>query len=1253
MSRSGQRSILQMAIGAFALILTACDASDGAGTAPGELRETVEGPALELRSERAKRPGANDSTTFDYVRYYAQTDGETPIACLAFSKGLDAKADYTPYIVVEPEKPIALTVDGSDLCVGGLGFGEETRLTLKQGLPGAGRDTELAIDQAVSISFGDRPTHVGFKGDGVILPRVQADGVAFETVNVDALKVKLQRVTDRALAFKTITSGFSAGRGEYQWLDQNENPDDVAEDVWEGELDVVNSPNVSVTTVFSLASAVERLQPGAYYIQVEEITENALDERRPARAGRWLIVTDLALTAYHGVDQMMVRARSISTAKIARDVRLELIARNNEVLSSRRTDTRGLAYFEAPLLRGDGPLASRMLLAYDENGDFAVLDLDRPAVDLSHASIDGRAPPKAIDGWIYTDRGVYRPGERIEITALLRDAMAMAVSDRAGELAILGPNGLETASWRFDRAPEAGGVSYTYDLPKSAARGQWRLVTRVDGVGEVAAATISVEDFVPQRIELSLDSDIETPLLADQSRPVTADVRFLYGAPGAGLTIESRARVETDPNPYPDLQAYHFGRHDEAFREREIDMKDVVADGSGRAILNVDPRAAAITSSQPLRLRLAVSAIEPGGRAVSDDLRVKYRPREDYLGIRPDFDGAASEGEKAAFDLVSVGAKAGRLREAEAEWSLVRIDWDYDWYRADGGDWKWRRSRNLVDIDAGVAQLGLDGPTQIVTRTLDWGDYELTVTDRQTGAQASYGFWAGWGSGPQEGGEAPDRIRISQPEGLVQVGGKAVFTILPPYDGEAEIVVANEHIIEQRTVSVRSQGERIELPVTEEWGAGAYIMVSVYTPRDPVARPRPRRAVGVAYAATDVSRRKYEVSIDGPELVTPRQNITLQITADGGPRGENVFATIAAVDEGILLLTKHKSPDPSDWFFARRQLGVTLKDDYGRLLDPNQGAAAIPRSGGDQIGGAGLTVVPTKSVALFKGPIALGRDGSAEVELNLPDFNGELRLMTVVWSDSGLGAASRPLTVRDEAPTELILPRFLAPGDSAIATATIDNVAGANGVYAIDIEGRQGLGVETDSLRAVLDQGERDDLSVDINANSEAVTSFGLNVSGPGGFSVSRDYDIQVRSAFLPEARIRRFELAPGESFRPDEAMFANLAPGSVEALVSASPIPLDAGALYDSLDRYPYGCTEQTVSRAMPLLFAEGLARLAGRDADGEIRGACSGCCHNLVEPPERRWSNWLVAVGRSSGIAMDWRLCRGFPLSRQGARL
>src|SRR5262249_5002636 len=160
--------------------------------------------------------------------------------------------------------------------------------------------------------------------------------------------------------------------------------------------------------------------------------------------------------------------------------------------------------FPGPLTNGSEALAPKILTAYGPDGDFAVLDLERPPVDLSERDISGREPTSGADAFLYTERGIYRPGENVIVTALIRDGAAHALTNRPGALIVFGPNGLEAGRQRFETARDAGVVRYDFAVPRAAARGLWRMTAVVDGVGHVGGVTFSVEDFIPQRIALEL-----------------------------------------------------------------------------------------------------------------------------------------------------------------------------------------------------------------------------------------------------------------------------------------------------------------------------------------------------------------------------------------------------------------------------------------------------------------------------------------------------------------------------------------------------------------------------------------------------------------------------------------------------------------------------------------------------------------------------------------------------------------------------
>lgn len=1189
-----------------ALLLAAC----GGGDAPapdaagiereGELveRSRRDQVAAERRERLRQQAAAEAETDFTYFRYRIDVSGEAPRACFVFSAALDPETDYDPFVEFRPAFQPGLSVEGRELCVGGLEFGTSRTAILKSGLPAAdGRALERS--EEIPIDFSDRPPYVGFKGAGVILPRDEADGLAIETVNVDAVEVTVSHVPDRVLYDKRISRGESAQQGQYAYLYGEERARDVAEELWTGTMQIDAVQNAPVVTVFPLPDVIGELEPGAYFVEVTDARELPANAGPPASARRWIMLTNLALTAYRGEHGLDVTLRSLDDGQEVTGANVQLVAFNNDILAEGETDAEGRIAFGKPILSGSGNAAPRLLLAYGARGDLAVLDLTRAPVDLSEMGTGGRQTPGPVDGYLYTERGIYRPGETVHVTALLRDRAGRAIDSRPGQLVVYRPNGLKAETLRFEEA-EGGGIGLDYDLADDAARGQWRAVLEIDGAGTAGSIAWSVEDFVPQRIAVELETDEDSAMRAGDVREITVETRFLYGAPGAGLTVDAQARLERDPSPFAAFDGFAFGRHDAEFREEIIDLPQTASDGAGIATLRLDVGRRGQEAGFPLRLNTVVSVEEPGGRAVSESVRIPYRPRGLYLGTRPTFEGRVGRGEPATFEIAAINAE-GVAVSADIEWKLLAIDYHYDWYREDGS-WRWRRSRTVTTVNEGVLSTQAGATAEVTADGLDWGRHELVVTGPD-GAEASRGFWVGWGGSVSDDGvEAPDRVEVSLVDQTIRPGSTAEFVIVPPYDGEAQIVVATDRVLSVNTRPVSAEGTRITLPVNEDWGEGAYVMVTVFTERDPILNARPRRAVGVDYAPVDLSDRTFELTINAPDIVRPRREQLIEVEIEGGPR-EPVWLTLAAVDEGILRLTRFQSPDPVDYFFGKKALGVELHDDYGRLLDPNLGLPAEVRTGGDQLGGEGLSVVPIKTVALHSGIVDVGRSRSAKIRFELPDFNGELRLMAVAWSEDGLGAAARPLTVRDPAPSDLILPRFMAPGDEAVVTASIDNVELEGGAFNATVSAAGPIDVADGEITRTLPSGARADLPVRLEAGDPGISRLRLSVDGPANYSVESEYLIETRSPYLPVTQVSSAMMAPDETFTLSPDLTEGLVPGTVAMTVSFSSIPVDAGALYASLARYPYGCTEQAVSRALPLVYADELVALGADGEEGDAR--------------------------------------------------
>ena len=362
------------------------------------------------RDEAAPRAIEDEEGAFAYQRLKILTEGDAPQACLEFNRALNAGGDvnYGDYVRLTPNVKPAVTAAGETLCLAGLEFNKEYSVRLRAGLPSQSGET-LERPAEVTIAFGDKPAYVGFAGDGVVLPRLEADGLSFETVNVERVGIEIFRVSDRALARKTIVSGEAVPENDYYYVYGDENGEDVGAKIFTDEIDVDLIRNETVTTIVPFGAALPDLKAGAYFVRLQDLSPGA-DGSRKAQSWRWLLYTDLALTTFSSSEGIDIFVRSLDSGKPMANIALELIAENNDSLARASTNSDGVARFEKAAINGDYPRTPKMIMAYGPQDDFAALDLTRAPLDLSERNIGGRAASSVVDGYLYLDRGIYRAG---------------------------------------------------------------------------------------------------------------------------------------------------------------------------------------------------------------------------------------------------------------------------------------------------------------------------------------------------------------------------------------------------------------------------------------------------------------------------------------------------------------------------------------------------------------------------------------------------------------------------------------------------------------------------------------------------------------------------------------------------------------------------------------------------------------------------------------------------------------------------
>ncbi|MHA6324522.1 alpha-2-macroglobulin family protein [Roseivivax sp. CAU 1753] len=1112
-----------------------------------------------------------------------ESDSTAPRICAEFTEPLvQAGQDYTPFVQL-PDARLAVEASERSLCISGVTHGERYRVVFREGLPAASGEA-LVRDTAVTLYVRDRAPSVRFPGRAYVLPRTEGAGLPVETVNTDIVDLTLRQVSDRSILRSLQQNLFARPLSAWEEEDLTAT---LAETIWQGQVEIASTLNTDVLTRIPLAEALGDRAPGIYALAARVPGSDPYDD---PTAMQWFVLSDIGLTTLWGSDGLTVVARRLSDATPLDGLDLSLVATSNRELDQMTTDARGIATFPAGLTRGAGASAPALLVA-QTGDDMAFLSLDGPAFDLSDRGVAGREAPGPMDVFLTTERGAYRAGEVIHVTALLRDARAAAIDGVPLTATLTRPDGVEHAR-QISTDGQAGGHVLAFPLAPAVPRGTWQVAVHADPDAPALATTpVLVEDFVPERVDMALTLP-EGPIDPAAPPQLSVQVDYLFGAPGADLALEGEVRLSAQTT-IDSAPGYRFGRHDaDTATTTEILPEGLRTDAQGRAQI-VLPLPAPELSDRPHRAEAILRVLDGAARPVERRITRAVTPANDVIGIRPLFEGTVPEGTEAEF-LVQGFAPDLAPTAMQVEWTLNRVETRYQWY-ALYGNWNWEPITTRSRIAGGALTLGED--LARITAPLDWGRYELVV-ERTDGSYvtSSVTMNAGWYA-PAGAVETPDMLELSLDRDSYAPGDTAQLRLVPRAGGRVLVSVLTDRVIAMSAHEVGAAASVIDLPVTDDWGTGAYVTAELLTPLDTAEGRNPTRSLGLAHAAIDPGTRVLDVTIEAAPEAMPRGPLDVAITVPDVGAGP-AYVTLAAVDQGILNLTAFATPDPAAHYFGQRRLGVEMRDLYGRLIDGQNGAMGRVRSGGDAMGRMDMqSPPPTEALlAFFEGPLTLDETGRAEVTLDLPAFNGEVRLMALVWTATAVGSAEDTVLIRDPVVMQAAMPRFLAPGDTSRLSLELTHATGPVGDVTLEISSR-GVTVGLESLPAAITLGQNETARVRLPLTARDVGDHDLSITltTPDGTRLTKTLALGVRRNDPVTSETRRITLGAGDTFTLDDALFAGYT-GAPEVLVSAGPFArFDVPGLLRSLDRYPYGCTEQVASQVMPLLSLGPVAESLG----------------------------------------------------------
>lgn len=1127
----------------------------------------------------------------EYLSYEVQVEQALAGICLTFTGDVPRRPSaLEPFVEVSPRTDTGLTGNGRRVCLSGLRHGQEYRVTLHAGLPAADGG-KLAQETVLAVTVPDRAPRLFFSGNGTILPFRNGGGLPLRSVNAAEAKLRVYRIGERNIIAQIENSNL--GEALTGWS-ESQIAGSSGQKVFDGSVEIRSERNREVTTALPLDQMLPELRPGLY-VAVAGLPAADTQEWE-ARATQWFTVSDLGLLAIKGTGGLDVVVSSIASAEPVQGAMIELVSRSNDRLATLTTDGAGRAMLPAAMLRGAGGAAPRLLLASRGTGELSFLELDKPALDLVDLGVDGRTPPGPLDAFLWTERGIYRPGETIHLGMLLRDPAARAVPDLPITLKLLRPDTIEAA--RFTLPGGAMGAG-TLDIPvpQDAFTGAWAITAHA-GADRPAIGRVElvVEDFVPPRLEIAATAVDQRPPASGPIK-VGVEARYLYGAAAAGLTGEVELFIRAASEPFPAFKGWRFGLVQEPFLQQGVSPMPFTADDKGRATLQISPESLPETTF-PLEAQVLARVFDIDGRPTATDLVIPLSTSPAFIGIRPGFDDAVPEGGEARFEIARVNADGDAQGQAALAWALYEEEWDYVWFQR-YGRWEYENTVRDRRVGGGELALGADGRA-VLAQTVTSGRYRIEVFDPNGITATSVRFNAGWWS-DGVASDRPDKLPVTLlPDSDPGTVRARIETAFP---ARVIVALADGAVRQLKEVMLPKGGGIVEFSDAEVGPGGAYLLATAISPSGAVLPRLPARAVGAAWIAGPLAERRLDLAIEAPESIEPGRQLPVTIRVANAQAGEEVQVTLAMVDDAVLQMTRYTAPDAAGHYLGRRALGIELRDVYGRLIDP-AGQPGRLVSGGDSRASLqlqGIDVKTFQTVAAMTAPLTVGADGTAQASFAVPDFSGRLRLMAVAWSKSRVGNAEATLTVRPPLLAELTLPRFLAPGDVADLRFRLTALSAPPGTYEVALTTEGGLSFDRTKLSFKDVMPERGRFApLKLTAGTDPGTRrIGVRVTGPNGHVTERSFEIAIRAPQPYLTRRELLTLAPGQRLTLDGALAADLLPRTARGELTVSSVPaFDVPGLVGDLERYPYGCTEQTVSRALPLLY---LAKLLGPEAGRE----------------------------------------------------
>ena len=1125
---------------------------------------------------------------------------------IAFSSPLDPKQDFRSIVTVPGGGKVSYIVKDNVLTITPSVKADEKQFVSIDKSVRSARGQKLDRDFENWFSIPSGEPMVKFLTRGVVLPSSGDMNLPFQAINYAKVRVRVRRIYENNVL-------------QFMQSNRLNESDPYTENVARVVLDTTlvlgehNSAKLRNLNTYGLNVAdLVKVQRGAIYrVEIRGVDPLAdFKDKYHYESEYWfgsyddygnrsrnLLVSDLSAIA-KGSDkgEYTVFVTDIISARPVPGAKVTLYNYVNQPIAEGTTGTGGKFTCKV-----DNDEAHTAIISKGEDKSYLSF-MYGSALSLSSFEVDGTASRQGQKGFIFGERGVWRPGDDIHLTFVSMLDEGVLPAGHPVTAVLSNPQG-QTISTQVNNDGHDGMYSFTFTTSPDAPTGNWEVA--VTAGGQTWRKTVKIETVKPNNIIIDLSLNDQPAVPASNIKgDVTA--RWLVGNPARDLEVRidvdlSRARTKFD-----NYKNYVFEDRSRSFSSQSLSLYKGRTNDAGKMSFTTSLKAEGNDIPGMTTARFTTRVFEKSGDFSIDNYTTTLSPYNTYIGILvPEEESEWGESflDKAKTHTVKLAAVDYRgnavKQNVKVNVEIYKMGWSWWWSSSSEGLASYAKdSYNAPYKEMTVVLTGGAGEFKLDLNKEESGFWFIRVTDPAGGHATSVVTMVrnSYEEAGESDSDAAVRLPMSLNKSRYNVGETAVLTIPSAAGARALVSIEKaQRVVKTFWVDCKAEKTDIQIPVEAGMAPNVYAAVTLIQPYNNTENDAPIRMFGVQRILVEEAATHLHPVIDIPGEVQPQKEITFTVKEQ---EGRPMSYVVALVDEGLLSLTRYKTPDPWNAFYATEALGVRTWDLYDLVI----GAYGARMEQLFAIGGDGEGDTPVspdnkaerfKPVSMFMGPFTLKAKGTDKHTIELPQYIGQLRAMVIATDGTAMGAVEKPVMVTKPVMVKATLPRVIGTDEEVVLPVTVFTTKPGVGNVTVEVKAEGALSVEGGSTASINAQQAGDQL-VYFTLKGASAAGIGKikTVAKSSGDSSTEELEIDVRDPNpLTTNSVVKF-VEGGKSIKVP----FNLAgrPGTNEVNVEASTIPpIDLEYRLGYLTGYPHGCLEQTVSAVFPQLYLGDLIEL------------------------------------------------------------